>query len=109
MNSENNETNDQELIPIAYEDNVLLQACFEAGFCSFDKQYLIKVLEISELEIRKQFEAEDGNYYNAWAKGFYSIQTLIRKTVIESALNSSTPSIEKMLAYFAEVENDLNN
>jgi hypothetical protein len=68
MNSEENKTAPEaktEANPI-YDDPIL-QACYNAGYLGFDKQYLIIALGLSEKVIRDQFRLEEGNYNSGFS------------------------------------------
>jgi hypothetical protein len=93
--------------PPVYEDPIL-QACYDAGYLGFDKQYLIVAIGLPDKEIRGQFEAEEGQYYNAYLKGYYTAQTLIRKQIMTDALNGSSSAQQQMLYYFADVDKEIN-
>lgn len=100
-------TSSEKKVIQVYADPVL-QACFYAGYLSFDKQYLITALGLPEKEIRHQFEIEEGEYYKAFLKGYYTSQTEIRDQIMKDAKNGSTSAQQQMLYYFADVDKDLN-
>jgi len=85
------------------------QAIYLSGYLGFGIDYLIHCVQLNKKEIEKQFAEENGNEYKIWLHGYYVAQTELRKTIMDSALNSSTPNIEKMLTYFAETTNELKN
>jgi hypothetical protein len=95
-------------IPKKYT-NDLEKNIFIAGYLGFGIDYLIKCCQLNRNEITKQFIEESGKYYYIWIHGYYLAQTELRKTIMTSALNSSTPSIEKMLHYFDETNDEINN
>ena len=55
-------------------------------------------------EVARQFREEQGEIYQNWYKGYLTAQAEIRKTVLDSALNSSQPAILQMLKYFKQAE-----
>jgi len=55
-------------------------------------------------EVAQQFREEQGEIYQNWYKGYLTAQAEIRKTVLDSALNSSQPAILQMLKYFKQAE-----
>jgi hypothetical protein len=101
MSSENNS-----IVPEKYTTEEQ-QATFLAGYLGFGIDYLIDVVELKEADIRKQFIDKKGEDYKIWIQGFYMAQTELRKTIMASALSSSTPNLEKMLQYFAETIDEL--
>jgi hypothetical protein len=103
MSSEENYT-----IPEKYADK-LSKSIFIAGYLGFGIEYLVKCCELDRNKITMQFLEESGNYYDIWKHGYYLAQTELRNTIMTSALNSSTPSIEKMLHYFNETNDEINN
>lgn len=109
MNSEENKTapEDKTKATPVYDDTIL-QACYNAGYLGFDKQYLIIALGLPDKVIRNQFRIEEGNYYDAFLKGYYTSQTVIRNQLMTDALNGSTSAQQQMLYYFADVDKDLN-
>ena len=97
------------------ENNVIPQkyisdkdkAIFMAGYLGFGIDYLVKCLELNRKEITEQFINESGYEYDVWIHGYYLALTQLRKTILDSALNSSTPNIEKILQYFAETDEEI--
>jgi len=55
-------------------------------------------------EVARQFREEQGEVYQNWYKGYLTAQAEIRKTVLDSALNSSQPAILQMLKYFKQAD-----
>lgn len=91
-----------------YIEHAILASCFEAGYLGFDKQYLIIAVGLPEKEVRNQFMIEEGDYYNAFMKGYYTSQVELRAQIQKDALNGSTSAQIQMLNYFMNVEKDLN-
>ena len=85
------------------------KAIYTAGYLGFGVDYLVKCVQLDKETVTKQFMEENGTEYNIWLHGYYQAQTELRTTIMESALNSSTPSLEKMLQYFAETDDEINN
>lgn len=91
-----------------YEDPVL-QACYDAGYLGLDKQYLIVALSIPEKVIREQFSMEEGDFYFAYLKGYYTALTKLRKQIMCDALEGSSTAQQKMLYYLSNIDKELNN
>ena len=85
------------------------KAIYIAGYLGFGIEYLVKCVQLDRKSVRQQFIDGDGKEYNIWLHGYYMAQTELRKTILESALNSSSPNIEKMLQYFAKTDDEINN
>jgi len=85
------------------------KAVYIAGYLGFGVEYLVKCVQLDRKKILQQFFEEEGTEYNIWLHGNYVAQTELRKTIMESALNSSSPNIEKMLQYFAATDDEINN
>jgi len=85
------------------------KAVFLAGYLGFGLEYLIKCVQLKKEDITKQFINADGKDYNIWLQGNYMALTKLRLTVMNAALNSSTPALEKMLQYFLELDDEIKN
>lgn len=107
MNSENENTSDI-LIPDEYQ-SVEDKGTYIAGYLGFGVNYLIKCVQLDKDMIKEQFISETGSYYDIWLHGHFVALTELRKIIMQSALNASTPAIEKMLLYFANTNNEIEH
>lgn len=66
------------------------------------------MLEIEEEVIFAQFRERKGEIYRAYTQGRIEGETQIRQTIMDAALNSSSPMLAKMLEYYSKSENENN-
>jgi hypothetical protein len=95
-------------IPEEYTDEIS-KAIYTAGYLGFGVDYLINCLQLEKKEVTKQFLDKEGRYYKIWAVGYYTAKTEVRNSVMQSALNGSTSSIDKVTRYFKETDDELND
>jgi hypothetical protein len=89
-----------------YADEIL-QNLYNAGYLGFGIDYIVDALGVDERTIRKEFSQKKGKHYDPWSKGNLTAQTELRATVMNAALNASTPAIVRMLEYFTKTENEI--
>ena len=77
---------------------------FEMGRLGFSCRDIAINFNLPIREVVSQFVTEDGNVFFAWKKGNIQAMYDLRKTIMESALNSSTPAIKEMLLILSRVE-----
>lgn len=83
------------------EEQEQLRTCGSVGF-SYREVAIVFALQVRE--VQQQFEAEEGEIYEAYMKGRLQAELELRQTVLASAKNGSTPMLEKMLAFFKRTD-----
>lgn len=73
---------------------------FELGKLGFAVKDVALLLEMPEQEVYAQFTGKSGEIYSAYTAGRIQGMVDIRRTIQASALNSSSPALEKMLEFF---------
>jgi len=79
---------------------------FDMGRIGFSFKEIAVNFNFPIEEVARQFREETGEIYITWYKGYLNAQAEIRKTVLDSALNSSQPAILQMLRYFLQTQKD---
>jgi hypothetical protein len=79
---------------------------FELGKLGFAIKDVALLLEMPEKEVFAQFTDKKGEIYSAYTAGRIQGKVDIRRTIQASALNSSSPALEKMLEFFKKSEYD---
>ena len=73
---------------------------FELGKLGFSVRDVATLLEMPEKEVFAQFTDGHGEIYSAYTAGRLQGKVDLRRTIQASALNSSSPALEKMLEFF---------
>lgn len=76
----------------------------ELGKLGFAVRDVALLLEIPEKEVYAQFTKKSGEIYSAYTSGRIQGMVDVRRTIMASALNSSSPALEKMLDFFKKSE-----
>lgn len=77
---------------------------FEMGKLGFSCKEIAINFNLPIKEVISQFVNESGNVYIAWKKGNIQAMFDLRKTIMTSALNSSSPAVKEMLQILAKVD-----
>lgn len=77
---------------------------FELGKLGFPISAVAQLMELPEKEVFAQFTEKRGELYSAYTAGRIQGMVDIRRTIQASALNSSSPALEKMLEFFRQSE-----
>lgn len=76
----------------------------ELGQLGFPVSAVAQLLEMPEKEVFAQFTEKRGELYSAYTAGRIQGMVDVRRTIYASALNSSSPALEKMLEFFRKSE-----
>jgi hypothetical protein len=79
---------------------------FELGQLGCAVRDVALLLEIPEKEVFAEFTNKQGDIYSAYTAGRIQGMVDLRRTIRTSALNSSSPALEKMLEFFKKSEYD---
>lgn len=78
----------------------------ELGKLGFPISSVAEYLQCKKEDLAMQFRKKEGEVYSAYAKGRVQGLVDIRRTYMRAAMGASTPSLERMLAFFAQSENE---
>ena len=79
------------------------------GRLGFTIDELAIAFDLDIAQVRKEFADESGEIYMLYKKGRITAEVEIRETLLQSACNGSTPSLQRMVEIYkqADESNDI--
>jgi len=81
-----------------------LEQVKELGILGFPISSVAQLLELPEKEVNQQFVNKSGELYTAYTSGRIQGLVDVRRTIRKSAINASSPALEKMIDFFKQSE-----
>lgn len=78
------------------------------GYLGFSVRELAVMLERDEAEVFAEFRERRGEAYRQYMQGRITGRAQVRQTVMDAALNSSSPMLQRMAEHYMRSENENN-